>query len=772
MREKLSVDGSILPFPQTPSASIAGRTLAESHHQWRQDPQRLPENAPNIVVFMTDDVGFGTSECFGGPVRMPTLARLSESGISYNRFHTTAMCSPSRASLLTGRNHHRIGSGMVAEYGCDFDGYVGAIPKETATVAQVLADYGYNTGAFGKWHNTPISDMTTMGPFDRYPTGLGFRYFYGFFGGEASEYEPRLFENNLPIEPPGTKEENYHLTEDLANQTIKFIRNNQTLSPEKPFFIYFAPGATHGPHHVPKEWADKYKGNFDDGWEALREVTFKRQKEMGWIPDNADLTEINPTMQKWEDIPEEHRPFQRRLMEVYAGYLEHTDVQYGKVMDELEAQGLLDNTLIIYINGDNGASAEGVNGTIVQLLSQNQIPTTLDEHIKVMERDYGGIDALGGPMMDNMYHHGWAWAMDTPYKNTKLVAAHFGGTRVACTFSWPEGIRADKIPRAQFHHVVDIVPTIYELFGITPPVLYNGTKQDPMDGVSMTYTFGDADAPEQKPAQYFEIMGSRGIYSDGWFACTFGPKTPWIPGVKGLLDWNPDDDVWELYDLKEDFSQAHDLAEELPEKLRVMKDIFTMKAAENKVFPIGAGLYTIAYHPEEMPASTLTEWTFFAGQSRIKEAHAPKFVSGRSSLATVEADLPSNAAGVLFCVGGISGGFTVYLDKGHLHAEYNTLSLYRYKVKSEAPIASGKVTIEVELLADEKRSHAPATITLRVNGEQVAQGRVEITPPAGFTDQETFDVGLDLGSPVSLDYYDRAPFMFNGKIEKVHFKYI
>ena len=470
------------------------------------------------------------------------------------------MCSPTRAALLTGRNHHHVGAGQIAEFACDFDGYIGEIPKETATIAQILSEYGYNTGAFGKWHNTPITHLTTMGPFDQYPTGLGFRHFYGFLAGENSQYEPRLYENTNPIEPPKTPEEGYHLTEDMAEQAIKFIRTNQALSPEKPMFIWFTPGAVHGPHHVPKEWADKYKGKFDDGWEALREETFKRQKEMGWIPENAELTPIDPTMQKWEDIPEEHRAFQTRLMEVYAGFLEHTDAQYGKVVDELERQGLLDNTLIFYINSDNGASAEGMAGTISELLAQNGMVSTVDEHIEVLNRDYGGLDALGSPKLDSMYHHGWAWAGDTPFKSTKLIAAHFGGTRTPLVISWPKNIKPDSKPRDQFHHVIDIAPTIYEVLGITPPVLYNGVKQDEIDGDLMAYTFERADVPEQKSPQYFEIMGSRGVYYKGWFAGAFGPRTPWLADMSGLFGWDPDDDEWELYNLKEDFSLGSPVA--------------------------------------------------------------------------------------------------------------------------------------------------------------------------------------------------------------------
>ncbi|MCB9158358.1 MAG: arylsulfatase [Caldilineaceae bacterium] len=770
MRKQPHVDGSSLPFPQTPSASIAGRTLAESTHRWRQDPKRLSKDAPNIVIFMSDDAGFSNPDTFGGPVHTPTLTRLAEGGIAYNRFHTTAMCSPTRAALLTGRNHTHVGAGQIAEFANDFDGYVGEIPRSAATVARVLSEYGYNSAAFGKWHNTPPSDVKPGGPYDQYPTGLGFRYFYGFIAGETSQYEPRLFENVNPIEPP--HDPAYHLTEDMAERAKTFIRNHLAYTPDDPFFLYFAPGAVHGPHHVPKAWADKYKGKFDEGWEALREETFKRQKELGWIPQDAELTSMDPSMQRWADVPEEQRAFQTRLMEVYAGFLEHTDAQYGKVVDELEAQGLLENTLIIYINSDNGASAEGMNGTISELLAQNSMFSTVEEQLDVLEQDYGGLEAIGGPLLENMYHHGWAWAGDTPFKSTKLIAAHFGGTRTPCVIHWPQGIQADRRPRPQFHHVIDIVPTLYEVAGITPPRSVDGFEQMALDGDSMVYSFNDPEAPEQKRPQFFDIMGSRGIYQNGWFAAAFGPKKPWSTDISGLLNWDPDDDVWELYDLSKDFSQARDLADEMPKKLRAMKAIFTMEATKNQAFPIGGGLYIPGYHPEEMRVTPLNEWNFFAGQTRIGETLAPRFISGFSSLATITADLPENAEGVLFCLGGISAGFTVFMDQGYLHAEYNAMTLNRYKVRSEKPLPTGNVTIEVELKFDSRQRRAGGAITFRVNGEQVGQGRFEDSVPVIFTASETFDVGMDLGSPVALDYYERAPFKFNGKIEKINIKYI
>ena len=763
--------GPSLPFPQTPSASNAGRTLADSQHQWRRDPDRLGEDPPNVVIFMSDDSGFSTPECFGGPVHMPTMERLANSGIKYNRFHTTAMCSPTRAALLTGRNHHAVGFGQISEFASDFDGYVGEIPRSAATIAQVLSSYGYDTGAFGKWHNTPTTHVTPTGPFDLWPTSLGFRYFYGFMAGETSQYEPRLFENTTPIEPPSTPEEGYHLTEDMADKTIGFIRNNRALNPDRPMFIYFAPGATHGPHHVAKEWSDKYAGKFDGGWEELRAETFRRQKEAGFIPDDAELTPIDPTMQKWDDVPEEQRAFQTRLMEIYAGFLEHTDTQYGKVVDELEAQGLLDNTLIFYIHSDNGASAEGLYGTIAELLTQNGIDYPVEKQIEVLDSDYGGLDALGTPLVDNMYHHGWAWATDTPFRSTKLIAAHFGGTRTPMVVSWPKVVEPDAAPRGQFHHVVDVAATVYDVLGVEAPYAFNGFEQDPLNGVSMAPSFNDGAADTGQRTQYFEIMGSRGVYHDGWFAGAFGPRRPWVADLSGLIGWDPDEDVWELYNLEEDYSQANDLSEEMAGKLRELQDMFMVQAARNNVLPIGGGLYMV-YHPEESRSSLRTEWTLYEGQTRIAEAMGPRFTSGFSTLATFDVTISDDTSGVLYCVGGIAGGFTGYMDDGFLKAEYNMLGVERYKATSAERIGAGAHQLEVELMYDERKPQASATITLRVDGTEVGSGRVERSVPGGFTASETFDIGVDLGSPVALDYHDRAPFAFEGSIEKAHIKYI
>ncbi len=759
-----------LPFPKAPSASKAGITLKDSTHQWRAEPHRLPEDAPNIVIFMTDDTGFGNPATFGGPIETPTLSRLAEEGIKYNEFHTTAMCSPTRAALLTGRNHHHVGYGQISEFASDWDGYIGSIPKETATLPQILGAYGYVSGAFGKWHNTPTTDITPTGPFDQWPTGLGFDYFYGFLAGETSQYEPVLFENTLAVEPGRSKD--YHLTEDLADHAITFLRNQRMSHPDKPFFVYFAPGAVHGPLQVNAKWADKYKGKFDQGWEVLRRQTFERQKKMGIIPANAKLTPIDPSMQKWEDIPENQRAFQTRLMEVYAGFLEHTDRQYGRIIDELENLGVRDNTLVIYINGDNGASAEGINGSISELLAQNNMPSTVDQHIKVLNEEYGGLKALGGPLLEDHYHHGWAWAGSTPFKSTKLVAAHFGGTRNPMVISWPAKIKPDSRVRSQFTHVNDVAATIYDLLDITPPDFYDGVAQDRLDGVSFAATFEQADAKFSKTTQYFEIMGSRGLYKDGWYAGTFGPRIPWNPAASKLAGWDPDQDGWELYDLSKDYSQADDIAKENPEKLREMKEAFLVEAARNKVFPIGGSLYIVAYHPEQMKATSLTEWNMYEGMTRIAESQAPKFMSGFSTHATIDAEVPEDAEGVLYAVGGISAGFTVFMDKGILYAEYNAMTLNRYKVNSKTKIPTGEVKIEVIVQAKGKKPLTPSVLTLKVNGREVGKVTVETTVPAIFTASETFDVGMDTASAVAMEYHDRVPFKFTGKIKKLNIRYI
>ena len=752
--------GSVLPFPEPPSASIAGESLAESKHQRRAQQSHLPADAPNIIIVLMDDVGFGTASTFGGEINTPTLSRVAGEGITYNEFHTTAICSPTRAALLTGRNHTRVGNGTIAERAVDWDGYTGIIPKEAATIAEVLKDYGYSTSAFGKWHNTPANQTTTQGPFNYWPNNYGFEHFYGFLAGETSQWEPRLVRDFTPIEQPHG--EDYHLTTDLADKAIDWLYQHQAFAPDKPFFLYFAPGAGHGPHHIYKEWADKYKGKFDDGWDNYRERVFNRQKELGWIPTNTQLTQRDSTMASWESIPEAEKPFQRRLMEVFAGFVEHADYEVGRVLDAVEQMGQKENTMVIFIWGDNGSSAEGQNGSISELLAQNQIPNTIQQQLEALEQ-LGGLDAIGSPLTDNIYHAGWAWAGGTPFKHTKLIASHFGGTRNPLVISWPKGIKPDKTPRSQFHHVNDITPTIYDILGITPPKVVNGFEQMPLDGVSMKYTFDNASVVPVAKTQFFDNNGSRGVYQDGWYACTFGPLYPWIPAQKGLDKWDSKADVWELYNLNEDFSQANNLAAQEPERLEKMKALFIAQAKENKDLPIGAGIW-LRLHPEDAISSPYKNWVFNASTTRMPEFSAPG-LGKKSNKVVIDMEIPANANGVLYALGGGSGGLTCFMENGILVYEYNMMIIERYTVETSSKLAPGKH--QVEIVSTIAKPGAPASVVISVDGKETARGEVKRTVPAAFTASETFDVGVDLGSPVSLRYHKKAPFRFNGKIKSV-----
>ena len=760
----------VLPFPPTPSASVAGRTMQESVYAQRVAARHLPEDAPNILIVLIDDAGPGLPSTFGGEVRTDTLTRMRDEGIGYNRFHTTAMCSPTRASLLTGRNHHRIGNGQIAELANDWDGYAGQIPKSSALAADVLRNYGYATAAFGKWHNTPAIETTPAGPFHNWPTGIGFEYFYGFLAGEASQYEPNLVRNTTPVLPPRTPEEGYHLSEDLADDAIGWLRRHKALQPDKPFYMYWASGCLHGPHHVMKDWADKYAGAFDDGWDAYRERVHVRAKDAGWIPQDAELTPRDPSLPGWEEIPEDQKPFQRRLMEVAAGFAEHADVQVGRLIDEVESLGYGDNTLVIYIWGDNGSSGEGQNGTISELLAQNGIPIPIEMHLEALD-ELGGLDVLGTPKVDNQYHAGWGWAGSTPYKGMKLLASHLGGTRNPMVIRWPAKITPDRTPRAQFHHCNDIVPTIYELLRITPPLVVDGIPQLPIDGVSFAYTFDDPAADGRLLTQYFEIMGSRAIYHDGWMASAFGPRAPWVPGLPpGIADWTPDHDVWELYDLDHDWSQAHDLADERPDKLAQMRELFAIEAAKNSVYPVGGGLWIVVFHPELRISTPYRKWDYTGDIVRIPEFCAPA-LGNRANLVTIDLDIPPDANGVLYSLGGSGGGLTCYVDDGYLCYEYNLFIVMRTKIRSEQKLPNGPAQITIQTEYAEAKPAGPLNIAITVNGDSFAAGHVPISAPLLFTANDCLDIGTCLGSPVSLDYYDRAPFPFTGEIHNVNIRY-
>ncbi|MDR5690643.1 arylsulfatase [Agromyces indicus] len=759
-----------LPFAPPASGSVARRTMQESTYSPVPPPRHLPPDAPNVLVILIDDAGPALPSTFGGAVRTPTLDRVRANGVGYNRFHTTAMCSPTRASLLTGRNHHRVGSGQIAELANDWDGYSGHIPKSSATVAEVLRQYGYATAAWGKWHNTPAEETTKAGPFDRWPTGYGFEYFYGFLAGEASQYEPNLVRNTTSVLPPGTPEDGYHLSEDIADDAMAWLRNHKALKPDQPFFMYWATGAIHGPHHIMKEWADKYAGAFDDGWDAYRERAHEGAKAAGWIPEDAELTPRPDSLAAWEDIPDHQKPFQRRLMEVCAGFAEHADVQAGRVIDEVERLGYGDDTIIIYIWGDNGSSGEGQNGTISELLAQNLIPSTVDQHIAALE-ELGGLDALGTPATDNQYHAAWAWAGSTPYQGMKLLASHLGGTRNPIIIQWNGRIAPDVLPRSQFHHVIDVVPTIYEIIGISPPETVNGVPQDPIDGVSLAYSIDDRDAPGRRRTQYFEIMGSRSIYADGWMASATGPRLPWVPGAPpGIRTWTPDQDRWELYDLEHDWSQSRDLASEHPEKLAELKELFAIEAARNDALPIGGGLWVPVMHPEDRISPPYTEWELSGDTVRVPEFCAPA-LGNRPNTVTMRVRLGERANGVLYKLGGAGGGLTCFLADGVLTYEYNLFLIQRTVIASASPIPAGEITIQVETSYVEPRPGGPLRVVLRIDGDEVGSGTVPVSAPLLFSANDCLDIGRAYGGAVSRAYADRMPFAFDGRIDHVHIAY-
>ncbi|WP_218932805.1 arylsulfatase [Roseimaritima multifibrata] len=762
-----------LPFPPSASGSTAAYSMQQSTYNPLPAENRLPDDAPNILIVLIDDVGPGQTDAFGGEIHTPTLNKISKEGVAYNRFHTTAMCSPTRAALLTGRNHHRVGNGQITELANDWDGYVGIIPKSSATVAEVLKNYGYRTAAWGKWHNTPAQQITAAGPFDFWPAGYGFEYFYGFLAGEASQYEPQLVRNTTYVDHPHTSDghDYYHLSEDLADDAIHWLKDHKAFAPDKPFLMYWASGASHGPHQVPKEWADKYKGKFDDGWDEYRKRVYVRAKELGWIPKNAQLTPRPPTLASWDSIPEDEKPFQRRLMEVYAGFTEHADVQVGRIVDEIDNLGYGENTMIFYIWGDNGASAEGQNGTISELLAQNSIPTTTQQQIEALD-SLGGLDVLGSPKTDNMYHAGWAWAGASPYQGTKLLASYFGGTRNPMAVRWPAKIKPTAKPHSQFLDVNDVVPTIYDILDITPPRMVNGVPQDKIDGISFKSTLNDASAKEVQPTQYFEIMGSRAIYHDGWIASAIGPRLPWESGLPaGIKEWNPANDKWQLYNLNEDWTQANDLADKMPAKLEEMKKLFLIELTENQGLPVGGGLWVPLLHPELRLVPPYTSWNFPVAITRMPEVAAPS-LGNKDNVVTVNTDVPANANGVIYALGGFSGGLTLYVKENVLSYEYNLFEIQRTHIRAKGKLAAGKHKIEVKTTYVEPKPAGPLKVVLSVDGKEIASGIVPTSAPLLFTANDALDFGIDLGSPVGLEYYDLAPFKFNGTIKNASVKYL
>jgi arylsulfatase A-like enzyme len=745
----------MLPRPEKPLPAQVGRTWEDSK------PAKIgeitaPANAPNIVIVLLDDVGFGAAGTFGGPAPTPTLDRLAQQGLRYNAFHTTALCSPTRAALLTGRNHHSVGTGQITELATGFDGYTSIIPKSTATIAELLRQHGYNTSAWGKWHNTPVWETGIAGPFDRWPTGMGFEKFYGFIGGESHQYEPPLYDGTLAVERP--PKPGYTLNQDLADQAIAWIRLQKSIAQEKPFFVYFAPGATHAPHHTPKEWSDKFKGQFDQGWDKLREQIFERQKKLGVIPANAKLTPRPGQIPAWESLAPERKKIASRLMEIYAGFLAQTDHEVGRLVDAIKELGVFDNTLFIYIVGDNGASGEGTPyGVLNEMSVLNGVP---EDPSIVLEH----LDELGGPTAYNHYPVGFAWACDTPFQWTKQVASHFGGTRNPMVISWPKSIKDVGGLRSQFHHCIDIVPTILEAVGISEPSMVNGAPQKPIEGVSMLYTFDDPKAPDRRSVQYFEIMGNRALYDKGWIASCFHGRVPWeFSFARDKSGF--DNEKWELYKLADDFSQADNLADKYPDKLRALQDLFWAEAAKHNVLPLddrGGDRVDRATLP--ISGGDRSKFTFYAGAVRIPETSAP-YTKNRSFTITADVEIPKRRAkGVLAAMGGVVGGWSLYFKDGKPSFTYNYLTNERPTIVADKKPESGPASIRYEFVYDGGGMGKGGVSKLFVNDQLTSQGRIERTVPLLFSADETFDIGTDTGSPVGL--YPRN-FEFTGKIKKV-----
>ena len=749
------LDRTVLPIHEPAVATIKELDARNATAPPRFEV-KAPSGAPNVVIVLIDDIGFGAASSFGGPINMPTLEKMAGNGLRFNRFHTTALCSPTRVALLTGRNHHVNNAGAIMELATGFPGNTGIRPHSVTPLAQILRMNGYSTAAFGKYHETPPWEVSASGPYDRWPTGSGFDKFYGFIGGETNQWAPAIFDGVTRVEHEISP--TYHFTTDMTSQAIKWVSAQQSLTPDKPFYMYFATGATHAPHHVPKEWPAKYAGKFAGGWDRLREETFARQKSMGIIPAGAKLTPRPKEIPAWDAMTANQKRLFERQMETFAGFAEHTDHEVGRLVAQLEALGELDNTLFFYIVGDNGASAEGgPEGAYNEMMALNGIVGTFDQM-----KDH--VDAWGGPTTFPHYAIGWAWATNTPFQWTKQVASHFGGTRNGMVVQWPARITSKGEIRSQFHHVVDVAPTALAAAGLPEPTRVNGVEQRRMDGVSMLYAANDAKAADRRRTQYFEMFGNRAIYHEGWVAAT-RHSIPW------LIAKNPPlaNDVWELYHVDADFSQADDLAGKNPEKLKELQALFLQEAERNHVLPIDDRRSErfdpkIAGRPDLLGGRTTM--TVFDGMTGIME-NAFINVKGVRHSVTAEIELSNaNTDGVIIAQAGYFGGWALYMKAGRVVHDYNFFGLSHTKVASKAPLGPGKHTIVYEFVPDKAEPGTGGTSILRINGEVVAEGHIPKTQPFAFSADEGVDVGSDNETMVSDDYKAGAT-DFKGVIVKV-----
>lgn len=751
---------TVLPIPEKQYLGVRPLYATDEAAKFPPiQPLRPPKGAPNVLIILLDDVGFGASSAFGGPIATPNLERLAANGLKYTRFHTTALCSPTRAAMLTGRNHHTVGFASISELATSAPGYTGLIPNHCAPIAKMLNYNGYSTAQFGKCHEVPAYETSGAGPFNHWPTGQGFEYFYGFVGGETHQYYPALYEGTTPIEVEEGPEDGYHFTADMTDKCINWIMQQKALLPDKPFFTYFAPGATHAPHHVPEEWSAKYKGKFSQGWDKVREETFKRQKELGVIPKDAELTKRHDEIPAWDDMPEDMKPVLERQMEVYAGFLEHTDHYVGELVDALERMEILDDTLIYYIVGDNGASAEGtLNGTLNELLIFNNIMG-----VETPEMLKENLDKFGGPDSFGHYSFGWAHAMCTPYQWTKQVASHWGGTRNAMVVHWPNGIKAKGEIRNQFHHVIDVAPTVLEAAGLPEPQFVDGVAQTPMHGTSMFYSFDDAEAEDLHTTQYFEIFCNRGIYHNGWIACA-KHAVPWDVAPKNKL-W---EDEWELYDVTSDWTEAKNLASEQPDKLKQMQELFLLEADKFLVTPPDdrkAERFNAEFagRPELI---TGNQQIFGPQMKRLSENSVLTIKNKSHSVTALIVVGDETPSGTIISQGGKFGGWALYAKEGKLKYCYNYMALAEHQIESDKVLPKGEYQVRMEFDYDGGGVGKGGTASLYIDGKKCGEGRIDATASSTFSLDETLDVGVETGTAVASDV-DPAKSKFSAKIKWV-----
>jgi len=772
---KFNPDRTVLPIPDRNFGGTMGRTIDQSAADWSMIPgPQPPGDAPNVLIVLIDDAGFGNPDTFGGPISTPNLTRVRDMGLTYNRFHVTAICSPTRAALLTGRNQHRVGFGSIAEYPGPFPGYTAALPKTCTALPRILQENGYVTGGFGKWHLTPDRVQGAAGPFDRWPQAWGFDHFWGFLSGAAGQYDPIITQDNSTLGVQDGKDgQPYYFPDDLTDKAVEWLHAVRAQDATKPWFMYYSTGCAHAPHHVAKAWADKYRGRFDGGWDQLREEIFERQKRLGVVPADAELTERPDLFPAWDSLNDTEKKLYARQMEVFAGYSENADWNVGRLLDAIEEMDDLDNTLVFYIWGDNGSSMEGtVTGSFNEMTFLNGLVFEAAQQLRLIEQ-YGGIEALGGDHTAPHYAAAWAHAGNTPFQWGKQMASHLGGTRNPMVVAWPQRITPSRDVRSQFTHCIDVASTVLEAVGLPQPTTVDGIAQEPMDGTSFLHTFGDANAEERHAVQYFEAVGSRAIYQDGWWACARLDKAPWdfspetmrrfAPGV-----YDPERDVWELYYLPDDFSQARDLAAEHPGKLAELKEVFWAEAERNRVLPLLGGMSI--FFGILPPLPTVTRFTFAGDVQNVQRGMVPR-VSGRSYAIEAELEVPeAGAEGVIVANADFIGGFALWVDgEGMLRHTYSFLGVETYKQTSTEKIPAGEVTVKMLFAADEPKPGTGGTVTLWANGKVIGEGKMTHTVPVAFSSYAGLDIGRDNGLVVDLAYEDKAPYAFTGTVRKVVF---